>query len=313
MRGVGAPWTAGRIPDQRGRTVVVTGANAGIGEQVAAGLARRGALVVMACRDAARAAAAADRIRQTVPGARLEIRTLDLADLDSVSAFADGVLAAHPVVDVLVNNAGLLSTHRRLTCQGFELMLGVNYLGHYALTARLMPALLAARGGRIVMTTSLSYRFGRLDLDDLMFERRHFGIWPAYFASKLATVLFAVELERRLRWTVPDDARPLAVCAHPGIADTEIGPKAGLGNPRTSRRDAMVAKLIMQPAEVGALPTLRAATAPDVAGGEIYGPRFMAAGPPRRERPARRARVAADARSLWDLSAALTGVEPLAG
>jgi protochlorophyllide reductase len=299
------PWTADRIPDQHGRTAVVTGANAGVGYHVAMELARRGATVVIGCRDAGRAAAAVEEITAEVPEARLEFRRLDLADLSSVEEFARGVVREHEHLDVLVNNAGLLSKERRLTADGFELMFGVNYLGHYALTAHLMPSLLGTPGSRIVMTSSLSYRIGRVDLEDPMFERRDFDMWPAYFQSKLAILLFAKALDRRLRAC---RAQTLAVCAHPGVARTQIGPKAGLGD--GSRRDAVIGWLIMQPAADGALPTLRAATAPDVRGGELYGPRFVVRGPARRERLVRRGRSVERARALWDVSASLVGLEP---
>jgi len=189
-------------------------------------------------------------------------------------------------------------------------MFGVNYLGHYALTARLLPLLLAAPGSRVVMTSSLTYRFGRIDLDDPMFDRRGYGIWPAYFQSKLATVLFARELDRRL---TEAGTATLSVVAHPGIAATDIGPKAGLGDPGTSPKDAVVGRIIMQPALAGAMPTLRAATAPEVAGGEFYGPRFVIRGAARRERLVGRARDADRARSLWEASAQLVNIEPVIG
>ena len=306
----GGPWTADHLPDQTGRTAVVTGANAGVGYQVALALARRGAHVVLGCRDLGRAGEAAERIAAEVPGAGLDVRRLDLADLACVASFAEGIAGAYPAVDVLVNNAGLMAKERQVTADGFELMFGVNYLGHYALTARLLPLLLSAPGSRVVMTSSLTYRFGRVDLDDPMFERRAFNIWPAYFQSKLATVLFAEELDRRLRAA---GAATVALTAHPGIAATDIGPKAGLGDPNTSPQDAFVGRLIMQPAPAGAWPTLRAATAPDAVGGELYGPRFRIRGAARRERLVRRARNADQARRLWECSAKLVGVEPVMG
>ncbi len=189
-------WTPSDIPDLTGRTAVVTGANAGLGWEITAALAARGAQVVLACRNIAKADAAAEKVRRRSPAARLEVRALDLADLDSVAAFAEGLLAAHDQLDILVNNAGLMAIDDARTAQGVEMQFGVNHLGHFALTARLLPLLLATPGSRIASMSSMGHRAAR-GLPDPRGERPY-QRWGAYFHSKLANLLFTAELHRRL-------------------------------------------------------------------------------------------------------------------
>ena len=264
-------WTAGDMPDLAGVRAVVTGANSGLGFHTTLELARHGASVVLAVRDEARGADAVERVLRQVPGARLEVRDLDLADLSSVRAFG---AATEGPVDLLVNNAGVMAVPHRRTADGFELQFGTNHLGHFALTGLLLPALRAGSllGGpaRVVTLSSMIHRRGRLDRDDLMGERSY-SKWAAYGQSKLANLLFMRELQRRA------DAAGvplLSLGAHPGYAATNLqlaGPRM-----RGSRAREVFSRLgnmiVAQPAARGAWPTLRAATDPGARGGDYYGP-----------------------------------------
>lgn len=264
-------WTPAELPRQDGRVAVVTGANSGIGLQTAIWLARLGAQVVLACRDSARGQAALGELRAQMPSARAELQQLDLADLPSVRRGAEQLLAGHPRVDLLVNNAGVMAPpRRRLSADGHELQLATNHLGHAALTALLLPALVADadRPARVVTVTSQAHRSGRIDLDDLDAERSY-RPWRAYGQSKLANLLFTMQLQRAADAAGAD---LVSVAAHPGLAATALvrnGPAAGrlLG----SVADALV-RVTGQSAEHGAWPVLYAAAADDVRGAELFGP-----------------------------------------
>ncbi|MFI2378772.1 oxidoreductase [Streptomyces sp. NPDC018964] len=300
-----AGWTADRIPDQQGRTAVVTGANSGLGLVTATELARRGARVVLAVRDTAAGAEAARRI-----GGDTEVRELDLASLDSVHAFAAKLAADHPAVDLLVNNAGLvLLGPRRTTADGFELHLGTNMLGHFALTGLLLDRLAAAREARVVSLSSITHKNAHLDFDDLMSERDYRAA-PAYGRSKLATTVFGVELDRRLRAT---GSPVISTLAHPGLTRTNLTPRAWEHRGRLGQVIARAGLLVTQPVEQGALPQLRAATDPGVRGGQFFGPSGV--GETRgRVTEARLSREAADpavGRRLWAAAEELTGVRYL--
>jgi NAD(P)-dependent dehydrogenase (short-subunit alcohol dehydrogenase family) len=307
-------WTAADIPDQTGRTAIITGANSGLGFRTAEALARAGAATVLACRDAGRGEAALERLRTAVPEAtgRVSLRSLDLADLDSVRAFA---AATTEPVDLLINNAGIMALPtRRTTAQGFEAQFGTNHLGHFALTGLLLPKLLQRPGSRVVTLSSGVHKIGRLSqLDDLHSERKY-GAWTTYGLSKLANVLFFTELDRRLRAA---GAGTISVAAHPGFASTNLqiaGPQAD-GATVMSRVMALVTPVMAQSDAMGALPTLRAATAPDVEGGEFYGPGGLGEqrGYPKRVKYSSAGGNQAAARRLWDESERLTGVTmPLA-
>ena len=292
-------WTPADIPDLTGRRAVVTGANAGLGLEVAHGLAAHGADVVLACRNTAKAEAAAAAIRGRTPRAEVEVGALDLADLDSVAAFAASQSGR---LDLLVNNAGLMAIDEARTAQGVEMQFGVNHLGHFALTARLLPLLLATPGSRVATMSSMGHRAARGPADPR--GERRYDRWQAYFHSKLANLLFTAELQRRL---AAAGAPTIAVAAHPGASNTDLGTE-GSGFSNVGLR---LAPFIGQSAERGARPMLRAATDPAVRGGEFYGPRFLVFGAtPVRETPTRAARDAAAARRLWDLSVELSGLEP---
>ncbi len=295
-------WTLADIPEQHGRIAVITGANSGLGEQAALALAGKGAHVVLACRNPAKAHAAEARIRQVHPAASVQVRVLDLADLSSVAQFADGLAADHGRVDLLLNNAGLMAVDAARTRDGFEMQFGVNHLGHFALTVRLLPLLTATAGSRVVTMSSMGHRAGRMHFDDLMFDRGY-SRWQAYFQSKLANLLFTAELQRRL---AASGTSTIALAAHPGGSRTDLGTEGrGLSN----RLMAAVVPLVTQSAATGALPLLRAATDPAASGGQFYGPRWLAVGHPVLETPAPAARRTADAHRLWTESVRLIGVD----
>jgi NAD(P)-dependent dehydrogenase (short-subunit alcohol dehydrogenase family) len=260
-------WTAEDVPGQRGRVAVVTGANTGIGFETARVLAARGASVVLAVRDVEKGKKAAARIADTAPGADVTVQQLDLSSLDSVRAAAEELRDRHPKIDLLINNAGVMYTPKRTTPDGFELQFATNHLGHFALTGLLLDRILPVEGSRVVTVSSIVHagRGARIDFDDLH-AQRSYDRTTAYSQSKLANLLFTYELDRRLSAGRTDT---VAVAAHPGIADTDLI----RNSPALTRRFMAVSgPLISQPAAMGALPTLRAATDPDVLGGQYYGP-----------------------------------------
>jgi protochlorophyllide reductase len=301
---VTAAWTIADLPDLSGRLAVVTGANAGLGLETAAQLAGAGAQVVLACRDVGKGERAATAIRQAHPAALVEVAPLDLADLSTVASLAETLAARHPAVDVLVNNAGLMAVDESRTADGFEMQLGVNHLGHVALTLRLLP-LLRVEGARVVTVASMGHRAGRIRLDDLMFDAGY-RRWAPYFQSKLANLLFTAALQRRL---AASDHPAIAVAAHPGASHTDLGTE---GRSLTNWAMRAVVPLVTQPVSAGALPILRAATDPAVRGGEFYGPRWIVRGRPVLETPSRRARDESMAEALWDASLALVGLDAAA-
>lgn len=286
-------------PEQRTRRALVTGANSGLGLEIAAGLAAQGATVLLGCRNLAKAETARKAILSRHPAARLEILPLDLGDLASVSEAARTVREGGPL-DWLVNNAGVMALDHTATADGFEGQFGVNHLGHFALTLDLLGPLTAAGSARIVTHTSIGHRPGRVDLADPHFESRPYRRWPAYFQSKLANLLFALELDRRLRRArVPVSS----LAAHPGFAHTDLG----TGGTSLTSRLAHSFMWVGQPAAAGARPALAAALDPRARSGQLYGPRWLLAGPPVLERPSRRARNLTVAAGLWELSERATG------
>ncbi|KAA0925610.1 oxidoreductase [Streptomyces apricus] len=298
-------WTADRIPDQQGRTAVVTGANSGLGLVTATELARHGARVVLSVRDTGAGAEAARRI-----GGDTEVRELDLASLDSVRAFATGLVSEHPVIDLLVNNAGVvLLGPRRTSADGFELHLGTNMLGHFALTGLLLGAMAAAREPRVVSLSSITHKGAHLDFDDLMYEH-DYRASRAYGRSKLATTVFGIELDRRLRAT---GSPVVSALAHPGLTRTNLTPRAWEHRGRPGRMVARLGLLATQPVEQGTLPQLRAATEPGVRGGQFFGPGglFETRGRVVEARLSREATDPAVGKRLWSTAEELTGVSYL--
>jgi NAD(P)-dependent dehydrogenase (short-subunit alcohol dehydrogenase family) len=297
-----AGWAAADMPDLSGRAAVVTGANSGLGRATAWELARHGASVVIAARNTEKGEQAAQAIRADVPDAELRVEELDLADLDSVRAFAERLDEQR--LDLLINNAGLMAPPRRLTKDGFESQFGTNHLGHFALTGQLMGRLLAAPEPRVVTLSSGAHRVGRINFSNLQGERRYFA-WLAYAQSKLANLLFALELQRR---ATAAGTELKSMAAHPGYAATNLQFAA----PRLPDRMVMSVsnRLMAQSAEMGALPTLYAATAPDLPGGTFVGPDgFMEGrGHPKVVTGAGRAYDEETARRLWEVSEELTGV-----
>jgi NAD(P)-dependent dehydrogenase (short-subunit alcohol dehydrogenase family) len=295
-------WTAAEIPDQTGRLAIVTGANSGLGRSTAWELARAGATVIVACRNTAKGEEAAARIRQDVPDADLRVEQLDLADLDSVRSFADGL--AEDRVDLLINNAGVMAPPRRLTKDGFESQFGTNHLGHFALTGRLLPLLLAAPEPRVVTVSSAAHRMGRIRFDDLQGERRYFA-WLAYGQSKLANLMFCFELQRR---ATEAGTALKSMAAHPGYAATNLQFAA----PRLPDRIVMTVtnRVIAQSPRMGALPSLYAATVPELPGGSFVGPDgfLEQRGHPHVVTAAGRAYDEDAWRRLWEVSEELTGV-----
>jgi NAD(P)-dependent dehydrogenase (short-subunit alcohol dehydrogenase family) len=298
-------WTVDRMPGLAGTLAVVTGANSGIGLVTARELARAGATVVLAVRDPARGSQAAASIGDAVPGARLVVSRLDLADLGSVRDFARRFTAEHEALDLLVNNAGIMAVPRRLTtADGFELQLGVNHMGHFALTGLLLPALLAAPRPRVVTVSSTLHAHGRIDFDDLNSERRY-GRYAAYGRSKLANLLFTGELHRR---AVAAGSALRAVAAHPGYAATNL--QLSGQKPLTRALMSGSNALFAASPRAGALPTLCAATWPDLPGGVFVGPRSLGGyrGSPGVTAPHRRAQDVETAARLWEVSAEATEV-----
>jgi len=299
-----ARWTAGDIPRQDGRVAVVTGANTGLGFETARELAAHGATVVMAVRNLEKGNAAADRITAAVAGAALEVRHLDLTSLESVRETADGLRAAHPRIDLLVNNAGVMYPPRELTSDGFELQFGTNHLGHFAFTGLLLDTLLPVAGSRVVTVSSVGHRIrAAIHFDDLQWERSYSRV-AAYGQSKLANLMFTYELQRRL---AAAGAPTIAVAAHPGGADTDL--MRHIPRP-LSILAPLVLPLIAQSAQMGALGQLRAATDPAVAGGQYYGPdsRLEAKGYPAVVKSSALSHDADIQRRLWEVSEKLTGV-----
>jgi NAD(P)-dependent dehydrogenase (short-subunit alcohol dehydrogenase family) len=299
-------WTAQDIPDQSGRVAVVTGGTSGLGLVSAVELARAGAHVVLTARDAGKGDAALAQVRRSAPDASAEVAELDLTRLSSVRDFADRVGERHPRLDLLVNNAGVMATEQARTEDGFELQIGTNHLGHVAMTARLLPLLLDVPGSRVVTVSSMGHRLGHVDLADLNWQRHRYRRWPAYFRSKLANLLFAFELDRRLR---RGGAATASLAAHPGLSRTHLGRGHGGLLSRLQAAGMVVSDRFGQPAEEGALPQLRAATDPSLGGGTYVGPGGPGElrGPPVVVRAKATAYDEALAAGLWDLSAELTG------
>jgi protochlorophyllide reductase len=290
-------WTEADIPDQTGRTVLVTGANSGLGLRTAQVLATRGAHVIMACRSAERGEAARLKV-----GGSAEVLQLDLADLSSVRAAAEKV----GTLDLLINNAGIMAVPYGKTVDGFERQFGTNHLGHAALTWLLLPALRQRPGARVVTVSSLAHQYGHIDFDDPNWEHRSYSYRGSYGQSKLANILFARELDRRC-------PEVTSIAAHPGVTATELtNNMADAHNSLFLRIGGRISHLFSQSVEMGALPQLYAATSPDARGGQYYGPdRFNGyRGHPAEARMTSEARDDLAANRLWELTIKLTGITP---
>ena len=299
-------WTEKDVPDQSGRLAIITGSNTGLGYDTARVLAARGAKVVMAVRDTAKGEAAAASIRKLTPGADVTVQKLDLGSLTSVKEAAAEMGAAYPRIDLLINNAGVMYPPKSTTADGFELQFGTNHLGHFALTGLLLKNLLPVDKSRVVVVSSIAHNLrAKIDFDDLQWERRGYDRVASYGQSKLANLMFAYDLQRRL---ASANAKTISVAAHPGVAATELTrhiPGAGLPGVN------WLFGRILNTAEMGALPTLRAATDPGVQGGQYWGPdgfREMR-GYPELVTSSEQSRDVAIQERLWTVSEELTGVK----
>jgi NAD(P)-dependent dehydrogenase (short-subunit alcohol dehydrogenase family) len=310
-----APNLVATVPDLSGKLAVITGSNSGLGFGLARRLSAAGADVVMAIRNRAKGEAAIDEIRATVPDAKLTIKPLDLSSLAGVAALGEQLNADGRPIDILINNAGVMTPPKRdTTTDGFELQFGSNHLGHFALTAHLMPLLRAADSPRVVSLSSIAARQGRIHFDDPQFEKSYTPM-QAYGQSKLAVLMFARELDRRSKeagWGILSDA------AHPGLTKTNLqtsGPSHGRSKPSTMERfyklSWRLTPFLWQEIDEGILPALYAATSPQAEGGAFYGPHGIyeaAGGGVAAAKVPARARNEADCRRLWDISEKLTGV-----
>lgn len=292
-------WTLDNMPDQSGKIAIVTGANSGIGYETARALAHKGATTILACRNAQKGQAALAQIEQEKPRGTAVLMLLDLNDLDSVREFADAFKAQYQRLDLLINNAGIMTPPYGQTKQGFETQFGVNHLGHFALTGLLLDRILATPDARIVNVSSMMHRFGKIDFDDLNSEKSY-NPSAAYGQSKLANLLFTYELQRKLE---ASGNGVLAVAAHPGWTATNLQKHSGMIE--------FFNRWFAQSPEMGALPTLMAATAPAVQGGEYYGPdrRFETVGYPKKVESNGRSHDQEAATQLWAISEELTGIQ----
>jgi NAD(P)-dependent dehydrogenase (short-subunit alcohol dehydrogenase family) len=299
-------WTPQQMPPQQGRLAIVTGANSGIGYQAARHLSRAGAAVILACRSREKGEAASAKIVAKQPSAKVEMRILDVADLDSVRRFAAEFLREDKPLELLINNAGVMAIpERRTTPQGFEMQFGTNHLGHFALTGLLLPALLRQPNSRVVTVASIAHKSGKLNFDDLNAEGRY-DPRGAYAQSKLANVVFGLEFDRRLR---ARSAHTASVIAHPGVAVTNIVSN-GMGTGLKGRVVSALLPFVAQSDDRGSWPLLYAATSPDAHGGGYYGPDGIAEfkGTPVEVKPKPHALDPAAGKRLWEMSEALTGV-----
>lgn len=300
-------WTAKDIPDLNDKVVIVTGGNSGLGFYSVRDMAAKGAIVIMASRNPHKAKAAITEIKTKLPDAKVEHIPLDLADLDSIRQFAEKFRNQYMRLDILMNNAGVMAIPHDTTADGFEMQFGTNHLGHFALTGHLFEMLLSTSDSRVVNVSSGYHHQGEINFDDLMGDKGY-QRWTAYAQSKLANLLFTLELERKLKAM---NADTISVGAHPGYAATNLQPNSAGQNRFMKMIMSTMNMIFAQSAEMGALPQLYAATAPDVKGGEYYGPTGMMEmrghpGPVEMNKKARDKEVA---ERLWKVSEELTGVE----
>jgi NAD(P)-dependent dehydrogenase (short-subunit alcohol dehydrogenase family) len=295
-------WTTANIPDQTGRTAVITGANTGLGYETAAALAAKGAHVVLAVRNLDKGEAAATLIGRRTPGASVAVQELDLTSLDSIRTAAEELRSKHDTFDLLINNAGVMFTPKSMTKDGFELQFGTNHLGHFAFTGLLLDRVLAVPGSRVVTVSSVGHRFARsgINFHDLQWEKDYSRV-GAYGQAKLANLLFTYELQRRLQGT-----KTIAAAAHPGGSRTELTRNL----PTFVGAVTKLVEPLFQGADMGALPTLRAATDPGVIGGQYFGPDGFGEqrGYPKVVASSRASHDIDAQRRLWTVSEELTGV-----
>lgn len=306
-------WTVEDLPRMIGKTVLVTGANSGLGLETSRALAGAGARVILTCRSQGKAETAMEDIRQSHPKADLDFVELDLASLDSVKAAVAAVQEKTHKLDILINNAGVMGLPLMHTADGFEMLFGTNHLGHFALTGQLLPLLEAAPAARVVSVASVAHKQGQLPLDDLNWQSRDYSVTGAYAQSKLANISFALELDRRLKAA---DSKVISVAAHPGYAATNVFyARDAKQSTLRSIWNAMagLGALFAQSSEKGALPSLYAASVAEVEGGDYYGPHGLLEfwGFPEKVKPTATAQDEKLAQGLWDKSVEMTGVNYL--
>jgi len=301
-------WKVDLMTSQEGKVVIVTGANSGLGYFTSKGLAENGAEVIMACRNLRKGEEAVNQLLKEVPGAKLKLMELDLSDLNSVKAFSEKFSKAYKKLDILINNAGLMAIPYRETKDGFEMQLGVNHLGHFALTGQLFKLLRSTPGARVVSVSSMAHKFGNMDFDNLNWKK-NYRKWSAYGRSKLANILFMLELAERIE---SKSLELTAVAAHPGYAASNLLEKGAEmnGRPWLIKAGHIVNSIAAQSTEMGALPTLYAATSDEAVQGGYYGPGGLneMRGYPVRVYPNNK-KIGKDSRlKLWERSEELTGV-----
>jgi NAD(P)-dependent dehydrogenase (short-subunit alcohol dehydrogenase family) len=293
-----AKWTAENIPNLEGKIALITGANSGLGFEASLAFAKKYATVVMACRDMTKGQEARQRIENEVSGAQLIVMELNLASLESIKTFAARFIQTYSHLDILLNNAGVMAPPYRRTEDGFELQIGTNHFGHFALTGLLLKRVLFTPNSRVVVVSSFAHHMGRINFDDLNWTHKY-SKWPAYGQSKLANLLFAYELDRRFKAA---DSNSIAMAAHPGYSATHLQRHTGLF--------AFLNTFLAQSSYMGALPILFAATADGVQGAEFYGPDgfLEMRGYPQKTRSSKASYDAALAKRLWTVSEKVTGV-----
>jgi len=293
-------WNSSDIPNQKDSVIIITGASSGLGKEAAKVLAGKNAKIIMAVRNAEKTKKVVAQILKEVPGASIEIRTLDLGSLDSIKAFANGINKDFSQLDILINNAGVMMCPYSKTKDGFEIQMGTNHLGHFALTGLLMPILKSTKGSRIVATSSIAHKTGNINFEDLNWESRKYNTNKAYSDSKLANLYFMYELVNRLS---SDHNAPMVTCAHPGWTKTELDRHSGIAS--------FLGNILAQKVDMGTLPSLRAATDSRAKSGDYFGPKgFMEMrGYPILVKSNAMANSKKNAKRLWDLSEQLTGVK----
>ncbi len=292
-------WTSEDVPDQAGKTIIISGASSGLGKEAAKVLAGKNAAIIMAVRNTDKAEIVAGAIRNDYPNAKIDIKALDLTSLESIKSFAEEFKRDYKKLDVLINNAGIMMCPYSKTKDGFEIQMGTNHLGHFALTGHLMPILLDTLGSRLVVTSSIAHKPGNINFDDINWETRKYNTTKAYADSKLANLYFMYELIEKYKGK---ENAPIVTAAHPGWTKTELDRHVSFGS--------FMGKILAQTVEMGTLPTLRAATDLDAQSGNYFGPTKMMEmrGYPELVRSNKLSHNKENAKKLWNLSEQLTGV-----
>jgi NAD(P)-dependent dehydrogenase (short-subunit alcohol dehydrogenase family) len=293
-------WTNEDIPNQSNKVIIITGATSGLGKQATKVLASRNAKVTMAVRNTQKAEVVVKEILKDYPEAKIEISQLDLNSLDSVKSFVETFTKNNKQLDILINNAGVMMCPYSKTKDGFEIQMGVNHLGHFALTGLLMPLLMNTQSSRVVVTSSIAHKTGNINFDDINWESRQYNTNKAYSDSKLANLYFTHELVRKFKGV---ENAPLFTTAHPGWTKTELDRHSGTAE--------FLGNILAQKVEMGTLPSLRAATDINAQPGDFFGPKnfFEARGYPVKVKPNKMAKNEENAKKLWNLSEQLTGVK----